>query len=125
MSTVLKSPANITHIKECKKLYRHLNCVTMEDSVYIENQWHHACLSAYNKSPSAENKYLDLKLNLNFEDIQDIINAYGIYPPENHWYWVKLTKTKHMEVFNKIFCENVESGNEKIENKKMSEEDKY
>jgi hypothetical protein len=82
---------NITHIKECKKLYRPLIELTLEEAYYVENKWQHACFSAYSIRPSKNSNYYHLDLQLTMEEIKDIINAYGIEPPESHWYWSEVS----------------------------------
>jgi hypothetical protein len=68
------------HIIEGKKLRLKLKPLTLEEAQFIESSWHHACISAYNLSPTKDNKYNNLQFNA--DDIQDIIKAFGIHPPK-------------------------------------------
>ena len=75
------------HINNCKKIYRALIPITLEEAQFIKNKWHHACLSALNLLPTKENYNKNVDLILNYYDICNIIREYGVYPPKNHWYW--------------------------------------
>ena len=55
---------------------------------YIDDEWHHACLTALNLHPSDDNRYNDIEYT--FEEIQNIIKKYGKYPDKNHYYWEEL-----------------------------------
>jgi hypothetical protein len=68
------------HIIEGKKIQRKLKPLSLEEANLVENNWHHACISAYNLSPTKDNTYNNLRLDA--DDIQDIIKAYGINPPK-------------------------------------------
>jgi hypothetical protein len=73
------------HLNNCKKIFRPLIPITLEEAQFIKNKWHHACLSALNILPTKEN--YNKNFNLDYLDIRNIIREYGVYPPKNHWYW--------------------------------------
>ena len=110
-----------THIKECKKIYRPLLQFPEKEMSYIENEWHHACLSAFNILPTYKTRFMDF--DYKFEEIQDIINAYGIDPPINHWYWSEITKIAYDRIINDVYISYLENGNHKIDNELMTSED--
>ena len=95
--------SGLIHIKENKKIYRKLRQISLEDAIYVENQWHHVCLTALELNPSTVNCYKNIAIDLDFEEIQDIINAYGIEPPQNHWYWGAMAQISYIETSNNIF----------------------
>ena len=59
---------------------------------FVEDEWHHACLSALNLHPTNDNRYNDF--DYTFEEIQSIINKYGKSPDKNHYYWEELKNRK-------------------------------
>lgn len=73
------------HSPNYKKIFRALMPISLEEAQFIKNKWHHACLSALNLLPTKEN--YNKNFDLDYSDICNIINEYGIYPPKNHWYW--------------------------------------
>ena len=74
-------------VNNCKKIYRELIPISLEEAQFIKNKWHHACLTALNLLPTKENYNKNFDLILNYYDICNIIREYGVYPSKNHWYW--------------------------------------
>ena len=60
---------------------------------FVENVWHHACLSFLKLKPTAYNNYRDADLDFTCLDVQNIINKYGIMPPHWHVFWDTLAET--------------------------------
>jgi len=52
----------------------------------VENNWHHAVLSYFEHIPTIEKKYPDDYYDIKYEQIEDIIEEFGINPPQDHWY---------------------------------------
>lgn len=113
----------LTHIKECKKIYRPLITLSLDEAHYVENKWQHACFSAYNIRPSEIKKYDELDAELTLEEIKDIINAYGIEPPPTHWYWNELALYMYNIITERNFHNYLEKCTEKIERTIMAKED--
>lgn len=78
-------PSEKIHINNCKKIFRRLIPITLEEAQFIKNKWHHACLSAFNLLPTKENYHKNF--DLDYCDICNIVREYGVYPPKSHWYW--------------------------------------
>ena len=72
-------------VNNCKKIYRALIPISLEEAQFIKNKWHHACLTAFNLLPTEEN--YNKNFNLDYSEICNIIQEFNIYPPKNHWYW--------------------------------------
>jgi len=113
---------NITHVKECKKIYRPLMKLTLDEAYYVENKWQHACFSAYNIIPSESNKYDEIDAELTLEEIKDIINAYGVEPPRAHWYWNELSLYMYNIITERNFHNYLEKSTENIERINMPKE---
>jgi len=55
---------------------------------FVVDDWHHACLTALNLRPSADNRGTDH--DFTFEEIRAIIDRYGKSPGPTHPYWEEL-----------------------------------
>ena len=71
---------------------RRLKEFTSAEMQYIEDKWHHVCLTVLDLVPSSSKRYNNLDFNFTFDNIQTIINIYNIYPPNHHWYWFELER---------------------------------
>ena len=68
-----------------KNKFKILMPITLEEAQFIKNKWHHACLSALNLLPTKEN--YNKNFDLNYSQIEKIIQEYGVLPPKTHWFW--------------------------------------
>jgi hypothetical protein len=59
---------------------------------FVENEWHHVCLSYLKKRPTNDNRHNSF--DYSFEEIQYMIKTYGKYPDKNHYYWEELQNRK-------------------------------
>jgi len=72
--------------------YKRLKEFTNAEMQYIENEWHHVCLTVLDLVPSASKRYNNLDFHFTFDNIEKIINRYNVYPPKHHWYWFELER---------------------------------
>jgi len=72
--------------------YLPLMKLSKKEQKYVDDEWHHACLSALNIHPSNDSRYNECEYT--FEEIQIIIKKYGKYPDKNHYYWEELKNRK-------------------------------
>ncbi len=70
---------------QINKTYLPLIKLSKREMQFVEDDFHHACLSKYNLHPSFDNRYNDYDLSI--QDIVLIIDKYGKTPSKNHWYW--------------------------------------
>ena len=70
---------------QINKTYLPLIKLSKREMQFVEDDWHHACLSQYNLHPSFDNRYNDFDLDI--QEIKSIINKYGKTPSRYHWYW--------------------------------------
>ena len=69
-------------------VYLPLIKLSKKEMKFVENDWHHACLTALNLKPSYDNMYNSF--DYTFEEIQNVINKYGKFPDPTHYYWEEL-----------------------------------
>jgi hypothetical protein len=77
--------------------------LTKKQMSYVEDDFHHACLTSMNLVPSNDNRYSCL--DYTFEEITHIIKLYGKKPCKDHWYWKELAEIKFYEDLNYDNCE--------------------
>ena len=82
--------------------FRPLIKLTKKQMSYLEDEFHHACLTYINMKPTYDTRYTCL--DYEFEDITEIINLYGKKPSKNHWYWKELDERKLQEELNYDNC---------------------
>lgn len=68
-----------------QKQFKPLIKLTKKQLNYLEDEWHHACLTYINMIPSYDTRYTCL--DYSFEEITEIIETYGKKPSKDHWYW--------------------------------------
>ena len=83
--------------------YKPLIKLTKKQMTYVESDFHHACLTYINMTPTNDTRYTCL--HYEFEEITDIIKLYGKKPSKDHWYWEELAERKLQEELNYDNCE--------------------
>jgi hypothetical protein len=77
--------------------------LTKKQMSYLQDDFHHACLTALDLVPSRDTSYSCL--DYEFEEITHIIKTYGKKPCKDHWYWKELAEIKFYEDLNYDNCE--------------------
>lgn len=77
--------------KQINKTYSSLNKLSKKEMQFVENDWHHACLSYYTLYPTDDAMYNSFDFDI--PEIEKIINKYGKTPPRCHWYWDEINNT--------------------------------
>jgi hypothetical protein len=77
--------------KQINKTYSSLIKLSKKEMQFVEDDWHHACLSYYTLYPTDDEMYNSFDLDI--KEIELIINKYGKTPSRCHWYWDEIKNT--------------------------------
>ena len=76
---------SITQKSNDNIIYKSLKKLNKKEMRFVEDDWHHACLTYMDLQPTDENRYNSF--DYTFEEIEEIIKTYGKNPSSYHWYW--------------------------------------
>jgi hypothetical protein len=76
--------------------------LTTKQMSYVQDTFHHACLTYIQEVPSFDESYSCL--DYTFEEITHIIKLYGKEPCKDHWYWKELGEIKFCNDLNYDNC---------------------
>ena len=71
--------------KDNNNIYKSLIKLNKKEMRFVEDDWHHACLTYMDLKPTDDVRCNDF--DYTFEEIEEIIKTYGKKPSSYHWYW--------------------------------------